>query len=61
MITVKVDGSIEKALKEWKRKFNTTKTLKELRERTQFEKKSVKRRNDVLKAAHKEKLRRNSE
>jgi small subunit ribosomal protein S21 len=61
MITVKVDGSIEKALKEWKMKFNTTKTLKELRERTQFEKKSVKRRNDVLKAAHKEKLRRNSE
>ena len=61
MITVKVDGSIEKALKEWKRKFNTTKTLKELRERTQFGKKSVKRRNDVLKAAHKEKLRRNSE
>ena len=61
MITVKVDGSIEKALKEWKRKFSTTKILKELRERTQFEKKSVKRKNDVLKAAHKEKLRRNSE
>jgi len=61
MLVVKVGDSIEKALKQWKKKFDSTKTLRELRERTQFEKKSVKRRNEILKAAHKEKLRRNFE
>ncbi len=61
MIVVKVGDSIEKSLKQWKRKFDSTKTLKELRERTQFVKKSVKRRNEILRAAHKENIRRNQE
>jgi small subunit ribosomal protein S21 len=38
MLVVKVGDSIEKALKQWKKKFDSTKTLRELRERTQFEK-----------------------
>lgn len=56
MIIIKVDDSIEKALKKWKRKFESTKTLKELRERKEYKKKSVKRRNEILRAAHKESL-----
>jgi ribosomal protein S21 len=39
MIIIKVDDSIEKALKKWKRKFESTKTLKELRERKEYKKK----------------------
>lgn len=61
MIIIKVDDSIEKALKKWKRKFESTKTLKELRERKEYKKKSVKRRNEFLRAAHKESLGKDSE
>jgi len=61
MLVVKVGDSIEKSLKQWKRKFESTKILRELRERTEYKKRSVKRRDTVSKAAHKEKIRKNSE
>jgi small subunit ribosomal protein S21 len=39
-----VKGNINKALKQFKRKFRDTKVLKELRERKNYTKKSLKRR-----------------
>ena len=46
MLIVKVEGkqTLEKALKVLKRKWDKTKAMKELRERKEFTKRSVKRR-----------------
>ncbi len=53
MLIVEVkEGSIDRALKKYKRKFDRTKTMKELRRRKQFTKPSVERRHEVLKAAY---------
>lgn len=53
MLLVKVEGTtIEKALKTLKRKWDKTKTLKELRDRKEFTKKSVKRRSEITRAAY---------
>ena len=54
MLIVDLKGgmSIEKALKELKRKYTKTKLVNELRERKEFTKKSVKRRNVVNKAKY---------
>ncbi|MEI6124586.1 MAG: 30S ribosomal protein S21, partial [Bacteroidota bacterium] len=49
---VKEGESIDKALKKYKRKFEKTGIVKELRERQKFTKPSVKRREEVLKAAY---------
>jgi len=48
IIDVKDAESIERALKRYKRKFQTTGMVKELRKRRNFEKPSVKKRNEVL-------------
>lgn len=53
MLLVKVEGTtIEKALKTLKRKWDKTKAMKELRERKEFKKKSVKRRDEIKRAAY---------
>lgn len=53
MLLVKVEGvGIEKALKTLKRKWDKTRTLKQLRERKEFVKKSVKRRSEINKAKY---------
>lgn len=53
MILVNVEAvGIEKALKTLKRKWDKTKTLRELRERKEFVKKSVKRRAEINKAKY---------
>lgn len=54
MLIVKVDNSqnLEKSLKVLKRKWDKTKTLKELRDRKEFKKKSVRRREEVKKAVY---------
>lgn len=52
IIPVKEGESIDKALKKYKRKFEKTGTVKELRERQKFTKPSVKRRNKRLKAIY---------
>jgi small subunit ribosomal protein S21 len=53
MLVVKVEGTtIEKALKTLKRKWDKTRAMKELRERKEFTKKSVKRRAEVTRAAY---------
>lgn len=58
IIPIKEGESIDKALKKYKKKFEKIGTVKILRDRQQFTKPSVERRNVVLRAAHKEKLRR---
>lgn len=57
IINVKENESIDKALKRFKKKFEKTGVLKELRSRTHFEKKSVQRRDEIIKARYKEKMR----
>jgi small subunit ribosomal protein S21 len=57
IIQVKENESIDKALKRFKKKFEKTGVLKELRSRTAFEKKSVRRRNTIIRAAYRERMR----
>ncbi len=53
-IQVKENESVEKALKRFKKKFEKTGILRQLRSRQAFEKKSVSRRFEVLNAAYKQ-------
>jgi small subunit ribosomal protein S21 len=48
--------NIDKALKKYKKKFEKSKTLLQLRERQAFTKPSVRNRTKVLKAVYKQKL-----
>jgi small subunit ribosomal protein S21 len=52
IVPVKEGESIDKALKKYKRKFEKTGTVKELRERQKFTKPSVKKREERLKAIY---------
>ena len=52
IVPVKEGESIDKALKKYKRKFEKTGVVKELRERQQFTKPSVKKRTQRLKAIY---------
>ena len=54
IVNVKENESIDKALKRFKKKFEKTGVLKELRSRTAFEKPSVRRRNEIIRAAYRE-------
>lgn len=56
LINIKDTDSIDKALKKYKKKFEKTGVIKELRERQQFIKPSVKRRKLVIKAKYKQSL-----
>ncbi|MGE0587005.1 MAG: 30S ribosomal protein S21 [Cyclobacteriaceae bacterium] len=56
IINVKENESIDKALKRFKKKFEKTGVLRELRSRTAFEKPSVTRRNEIIRAAYKQKM-----
>ena len=55
-IPVKEGESIERALKKYKKKFERTGVLKELRDRKEYTKKSIVRRQQVIKAEYVEKL-----
>lgn len=59
-VNVKENESIEKALKRFKKKFERTGVLKEIRNRNYYEKPSVRRRTEKLKAAYREKMKRES-
>ncbi len=48
--------NIDKALKKYKKKFEKSKSLLQLRERQSFIKPSIKRRTEVLKAIYKQNL-----
>jgi len=56
IINVKENESIEKALKRFKKKFERTGILKEIRGRNFYEKPSVIKRAEKIKAAYKEKM-----
>ena len=53
IIEVKNGETIDKALRRYKRKSRDTKIIRELRNRKQFTKPSVRRRNERLKAVYK--------
>lgn len=61
IVQVKEGEAIEKALKKFKKKFEKTGVVKELRERQKFTKPSVKLRERKIKAVYKEKLQRGAE
>jgi small subunit ribosomal protein S21 len=56
VVNIKENESIDKALKRFKKKFEKTGVLKELRSRTSFEKPSVTRRNEIIRAAYRERM-----
>jgi small subunit ribosomal protein S21 len=58
VINIKENESIDKALKRFKKKFEKTGVLKELRARTSFEKPSITRRTEIKKAAYIQNIRR---
>ena len=57
VINIKDNESIDRALKRFKKKFEKTGVLKELRARTSFEKPSVTRRSEIIHAAYRQKMR----
>ena len=57
IVNIKENESIDKALKRFKKKFEKTGVLKELRSRTSYEKPSVRHRNEVIRAIYREKQR----
>ena len=52
IVPVKEGENIERALKRYKKKYNSTKVVRQLRARQQFTKPSVLRREEVKKAAY---------
>ncbi len=56
VVNVKENESIDKALKRFKKKFERTGVLKEIRRRGFFEKPSVSKRNEKIKAAYRQKF-----
>ena len=54
IVNVKENESLEKALKKFKKKFEKTGVLKELRSRQQFTKPSIERRQEIIKARYKQ-------
>jgi small subunit ribosomal protein S21 len=61
IVPVKEGESVEKALKKFKKKFEKTGVVRELRERQKFTKPSVRRREVIKKAVYKEAMLRSEE
>ncbi|MFN8287736.1 MAG: 30S ribosomal protein S21 [Chitinophagales bacterium] len=61
IIDTRESDSIDKALKKYKKKYEKAGILRELRGRQTFTKKSVKRRNVILRAGYIEQLKRSAE
>ena len=61
IVPIKEGENIERALKKFKRKFEKTGIIRELRSRKTFVKQSVKRRDEVKKAVYVQNLRINEE
>lgn len=57
IVPIKENEPIDKALKKFKKKFEKTGVVKQLRARQAFEKRSVERRTEIKKAIYKNKLR----
>lgn len=60
IIPVKEGENIERALKKFKKKFDKTKAMKELRKRKEFIKPSVTKRQQNIRAAYRERIDRKS-
>jgi small subunit ribosomal protein S21 len=56
IIPIKEGENIERALKKYKKKYEKTNVMKELRNRKEFEKPSVVRRQEVIRAAYKQRM-----
>ncbi|MBM3164220.1 MAG: 30S ribosomal protein S21 [Bacteroidetes bacterium] len=56
IIPIKEGENIEKALKKYKKKFEKTNVMKQLRERKEFEKPSISRRQEIIRASYKQKM-----
>ena len=56
IIPVKEGENIERSLKKYKKKFEKTKVMKQLRARKQFEKPSITNRQQVIRASYKQKM-----
>lgn len=61
IIDIRDGENIDKALKRYKRKFQNAGIMRQLRERREFVKPSVKRRDAILKAVYKEQVIREEE
>lgn len=61
IVPLKEGEPIEKAIKKFKKKFEKTGVLKELRERQKFTKPSVERRQEILHAVYLEQLKADGE
>lgn len=61
IINVKENESIDKALKRFKKKFEKTGVLRELRSRTFFEKPSVRKRTTKLRAIYRQSMQQQQE
>ena len=56
IIPIKEGENIERALKKYKKKFEKTNVMKHLRARKEFEKPSISRRQEVIRAAYKQRM-----
>jgi small subunit ribosomal protein S21 len=56
IIPIKEGENIERALKKYKKKYEKTNVMKELRNRKEFEKPSIVRRQEVIRAAYKQRM-----
>lgn len=56
IIPVKEGENIERAIKKYKKKFEKTKVMRELRTRREFTKPSVSKRQERIRAAYKQRL-----
>ena len=59
IVNVKENESIDRALKRFKKRFEKTRVLKELRARTHYTKPSIRRRDELIKARYIQKIRDN--
>ena len=56
IIPIKEGENIDRALKKYKKKYEKTNVMKELRKRKEFEKPSISRRQQVIRAAYKQRI-----
>jgi len=58
IVNIKENESLDKALKKFKKKFERTGVVKELRERQAFTKPSIKKRKQLIKARYRQQMQR---
>ena len=56
IIPIKEGENIDRALKKYKKKYEKTNVIKELRKRKEFEKPSISRSQQVIRAAYKQRM-----